>query len=253
VTTVRALAFGDVGADSWGVAWTPGEEAAISLAGALDSNVGLVRGELNGAGEGEAWRIDGDGTSLLFTPTGPAGHADPADGRFRSLDQLCMVSGTLRLDASEREISSMGWRATLSGELELDRIDSFRQTSAWFAQTQGFSLVAFRPRKSRGQEADLVAAVLLEPEETRPVDDPRLSTTYDAGGFPARVGLELWLEEESGEQDETKRPYLRRAAGEAIDAAVDWEEAGFKLHAAPVRWHSRGDDGTGIYLLGRRG
>jgi hypothetical protein len=252
VTTLRALAFGDVGAGSWGVAWTPAQDTAISLAGAVDSVAGLVTGELNGAGEGEAWRLDGNGTSLLFTPTGPPGHADASDGALSSLNQLCTVSGTVMLEGNEREIASMGWRMTLEGKLELDRIDSFRQTSAWFEPHQGFSLVALRPRKSRGQDADLVAAVVLEPEETPPVADPRLSTTYNAAGFPARAGLELWFEEDNGDQDQANRHYLRRAAGEAVGAGLDWVVAGFQLYAALLRWHSRGVDGTGIYLLGRR-
>lgn len=235
------------------MAWLPGEDAAISLAGAVDSLAGLVTGELIGAGEGEAWRIDGDGTALRLNPAGPARRANVPDGALSSLDQLCTVSGTLRLGGSAREIRAMGWRTTLTGKLELERIDSFRQTAAWFEPTQGFSLVALRPRKSRGQDADVVAAVLLEAEETQPVADPRLSTTYNAAGFPARAGLELWLEEENGDQAESTAHYLRRAAGEAVDAGVDWEVAGFKLHAALLRWHSRGVDGTGIYLLGRRG
>jgi hypothetical protein len=242
VTSVRAFAFGDVAAGTWGVAWTPGGDGAISLGGAVDSLPGLVTPEL----------IDGEGTALLLTPAGPAGRVDVPDGALSSLDQLCTVSGTLRLGGSAQEIQAMGWRTTLTGKLELERIDSFRQTSAWFEPTQGFSLVALRPRKSRGQDADVAAAVLLEPEATHPVDDPRLSTSYNAAGFPVRAGLELWLEEESGDQVESSGHYLRRAAGEAVDAGVDWEVAGFKLHAALLRWHSRGVDGTGIYLIGRR-
>jgi hypothetical protein len=252
VTTVRALGFGDADAGSWGVAWNASEDPSISLAGAVDSLPVLVTGELDDSAEGGAWRIDGHGTSLVFTPTGPAGHADAPDGVLSMVDQLCTVSGTLRVDGNDREISSMGWRTTLQGKFELDRLDSFRQTSAWFEPTQGFSLAALRPRKSRGHDADVVAAVVLEPTATHPVADPRLSTTYNATGFPVRAGLELWLEEETDDQDDPDRHYLRRAAGEAVDAGTDWEVAGFKLHAALLRWHSRGVDGTGIYLLGRR-
>jgi hypothetical protein len=253
VLIVRALAFGDRDAGSWGVVWTPGDDSAISLAGASGSATGILTGELNRAEAGGAWRVEGDGTSLLFTPSGPTAHGAAPGGSVSNVDQLCTVSGALRLGGTEREISSMGWRTTLEGSFELDRMDSFRQASAWFEPTQGFSLVAFRPRKSRGQEADLVAAALLEPEPTPPVADPRLSTTYDAAGRPARAGLELWLEEEEGgDRDESDRHFPRRAAGESVGAGVDWEIAGFDLSATPLRWHTRGMEGSGVYLLGRR-
>jgi hypothetical protein len=251
VISVRALAFGDANAGSWGVVWTPGEDATISLAGGAGSTAGVLTGELNRAADGD-WRVEGHGTSLLFTPTGPPAHGESPGGSLSSLDQLCAVSGTLRLDGSELEVSCTGWRTTLEGSFELDRMDSFRQTSAWFEPAQGFSLVAFRPRKSRGQDADVVTAVLLEPEPTPPVADPRLSTTYDAAGLPTRAGLELWPEEESGDEGETDRHYPRRAAGESVGAGVGWEVAGFQLRAVLLRWHSRGIDGSGVYLLGRR-
>jgi len=116
-------------------------------------------------------------------------------------------------------------------------------------------LLTLRPRKSRGHEADLVAAAVLEPESAPRVTDPRLSTTYDAAGLPARVGLELWFETDDTDEEpeeETERQFPRRAAGEAVGPGIDWEVAGFKLHAALLRWHSRGSDGTGVYLLGQR-
>lgn len=251
MTTVRALGFGD--AEAWGVTWVPGEDTTISLAAAAGPAVGVVGGELHGAGEGGPWRIEANGTSLVFARSGPAGGDATPDGSLSSLDELCTVSGTMTLDGGAREVNSMGWRTTLKGNFDLDRIDSFRQTSAWFEPTHGFSLVAFRPRKARGHDADLVAAAVLEPETTARVGDPRLSTTYNAAGLPTRVGLELWLEESGDDDDETDRHYPRRAAGEVAGDGIEWELAGFNLHAAPLRWHSRGIDGEGVYLLGRRG
>ena len=249
---VRTLAFGDAGTGSWGVVWAPGEAAAVSLAGAPGSAPGILTAELNRAADGQAWRVQGTETSLVFAPTGAAVRGEAAGGSVSSLDELCVVSGTVRLEGSDQEITSTGWRTTLEGSFELDRMDSFRQTSAWFEATQGFSLAALRPRKARGQDADLVAAVVLDPEPMPPVADPRLSTTYDAAGVPARAGLELWLEEESGDQDDADRHFPRRAAGESVGTGVDWEVAGFKLRAALLRWHSRGIDGSGVYLLGQR-
>ena len=101
----------------------------------------------------------------------------------------------------------------------------------------------------------MVAASVFEPEGVRAVADPRLSTTYTAGGLPARAGLELWVDEEPPEDpdaEEAPGQLPRRAAGEALGAGADWEVGGFAVHGAPVRWHRRGRDGAGVYLLGRR-
>jgi hypothetical protein len=203
----------------------------------------------------EPWRIEGGGVSLVFTPAGPSGHGGSADSVLQSEDQLCSVDGRLVDEGSEQQVSGRGWRSTLEGDFDLGGIDSFRQASAWFEPPHGLSLLALRPRQARGQDADLVAASVLESEPLPPVAEPRLSTTYDAAGTPARVGLELWLEADSAGKDpddDSDRQFPRRAAGESIGAGIQWELAGFRLHASLLRWHSRGDDGSGVYLLGQR-
>ena len=208
-----------------------------------------------GDGESEPWRLEGDQLSLLFTPAGPAADGSTEDGSIHSLDQLCAVSGTVTLDGSTHEVDCAGWRATLEGDVELSALDSFRQTSGWFEPGDGFALVALRPRRARGHDSDLVTAAVLDPEPSARIEDPRLSTTYDDAGLPRRVGLELWFELEASEPEpdpEAEPPPHRRAAAEAFGAALEWETAEFKLHAARLRWHSRGSHGVGIYLLGHR-
>ena len=80
----------------------------------------------------------------------------------------------------------------------------------------GLSVVALRPRKARGQDADVVSAVALEPEGQLAIEDPRLSTTYAGDGRPLRVGLELWVS--AGDDDEEQYP--RRASGETLGVAA---------------------------------
>jgi hypothetical protein len=256
VATIRTLAFAALDGSTWGAAWLPGDHSWASLAYGIDTSSRVVEAELRVAAESEPWRIDGNGVSLELTPAGPRGEGGSADSGVGSVDQLCSVDGRLACEGGEREISCLGWRSTIEGDFDLSAIDSFRQASAWFEPLRGLSLHALRPRTARGQDADLVAASLLEPEPAPRVEDPRLSTTYDAAGLPARVGLELWLDPESSDEEpdeDSDRQFPRRAAGEPTGAGVDWELAGFRLHAAPLRWHSRGEDGNGIYLLGRRG
>ena len=107
--------------------------------------------------------------------------------------------------------------------------------------------IAFRGRKAKSHEGDVVTATVLGPEPSAPVDDPRLSTTYEAGGWPVRAGLELWL---GGDGDEEQFP--RRAAGEAAGARAQAAAGGLDIRAEPFRWHSRGREGAGLYMLARR-
>ncbi len=78
--------------------------------------------------------------------------------------------------------------------------------------------------------------------------DPRLSTTYRADGSPSRAGVELWLDVGG----ETQEQYPRRAAGEALAAGVAAASDGLNVEAHALRWHSRGQEGTGVYVLARR-
>lgn len=254
MSTSRALAFGDLEAGLWGVAWIPAPDDRVAVAVCAGSTAKVVSAALTRKQEADEWRLDGEGIELALSASGsPVSSGDPQAG-LEGFDQLCRVTGTLTLDGAQHEVSCLGWRGARSG-LVTDKIESFRQVSAWFEPDEGLALLALRPRKARGQESDIVAAAVLEPEPVPPVADPRLSTTYTEAGLPSRAGLELWLEEgepDADGGDERPEQYPRRAAGVAVSAGLDWETTSFALHAAPLHWHSRGRDGAGVYLLGRR-
>jgi hypothetical protein len=91
----------------------------------------------------------------------------------------------------------------------------------------------------------VVTAAVLDPQGTAAVADPRFSTTYTAAGKPLRASFELWL----GQAEEE---FPRRAAGEAVGPAASLHVAGMDVRAALFRWHSRGLDGAGVYILARR-
>jgi hypothetical protein len=122
--------------------------------------------------------------------------------------------------------------------------------AAWFDRDEALALSASRPRRARGQESDLITASLVESGLARTVIDPRLSTTYAGDGAPSRAGVELWVSEPSEEPDTNgERPY--RIAGEAAGSAATWSEGELQLAAYPLRCHSHGRDGAGVYLVGR--
>jgi hypothetical protein len=250
---MRALAFGDLESELWGVIWLPGEEPV----GVLALRAGPVGSRLDvtlqaGAPE-DPWSLAGDGISLEFVPAAGGGRGSDPEGRLTSEDQLCRVTGRARLEDSEVEVSCLGWRSTVSDAAGLGNVESFRFLAGWLEPAFGFSLLALRPGRARGQDADAVAAVVIEDPAPPPVVDPRLSTTYTEAGLPRRAGLELWLEEEDEDaaEDDVSPQYPRRAAGEALGAGLDWSQGDFELHASVMRWHSHGREGPGVYVLGR--
>jgi hypothetical protein len=159
-------------------------------------------------------------------------------------EQLCRVSG--RFGANE--VDCLGVRSAWSDDLELSRFESIRAVSVWFDPDEAFALTAFRPRKAKAHDGDLLAAAVIAPERSAAVEDPRLSTTYAADGWPLRAGLELWLASET----DSEQQYPRRASGEAAGPRAEALAGELELQAEPFQWHSRGRVGAGMYLLARR-
>jgi hypothetical protein len=119
--------------------------------------------------------------------------------------------------------------------------------SAWFEPAEGIALLASRPRAAVGHDGDVLGAALFEAGHSIPVADPRLSTTYAPTGLPARVSAELWL----GGDDEEAQEYPRRAAGESVGVVARSADTCLDVSAEPFRWHARGREGAGVYLLVR--
>jgi hypothetical protein len=244
VSTLRTFAFGDLEAGVWGAAW---------IAGGAEPAVGVGTGDatsaqpvaLQGDGEAEDWRADGDGVELVVSPAGASVAAAAGNGGF---DQLCRVSGAFTLTGGEHRIDCLGHRGARDARRGLEDYDSIRAVAAWFEPEDGLALTALRPRKFRGHDDDDVAAAVLDPADPRAVADPRLSTTYTAAGLPARAGVELWLDEPEESEDPQ---YPRRAVGEAVGPSLRLRSGGVEVLAELFLWHTRGRDGAGVYLLAR--
>lgn len=246
MTAVRTFAFADLDAGVWGAAWSPASDEPVLLALGAGADAAVLPGSLEGDGEDGDWRLRADGAELVLSPAGDAVATGSTEEQSDGFDQLCRVSGQFTLDGDTQEVRCLGWRAAREASSERERPASFRQVAGWFEPGDGLAVLALRPRKSRGHDRDLLTAALLEPEPAGPVSDPRLSTTYSEAGLPIRAGVELWVGEEEAER------YPRRAAGEALGAAAGWTVGDLELRARPFRWHSRGREGAGVYLLGER-
>lgn len=250
---MRILAFGDLESQVWGVCCLGGDETSAALAVAHGSSTARIEVGFRPGGPDQDWFLEAEGASLAFSPTAYGGRGQDPGAQLRSEDQLCQVSGQLTVDGVETQIGGLGWRTTIGGEPDPGRLDSLRFLAGWLDPDFGFSLLSLRPRKARGHEADVVAAVVLEDPPLPPVVDPRLSTTYTEAGRPAKAGLELWLQEDEteGGEDNGSSHYPRRAAGEVVGAGLEWKQGELTLQAGLLRWHSHGHTGPGVYVLGQ--
>ena len=241
---LRTLAFGDVSGGLWG--------AAVHTASPVlvfgDSSGETWSAALPAEGwslEGVGWRLSGEGVELHVAPGGEAEEMESAEedstADLSGCDELCRVRGTVAIGGAERTVDCVGTRCVIDG-VDAGSLGSARIVSGWFDRDEAFMLLALRAAAAMGQESDLVAATLFDPEGWISVDDPRLSTTYGASGLPWRTNLELWIGE--GDQE-----FPRRVAGEAAGDGAALQVQDTELRVIPLRCHSRGREGTGVYVL----
>jgi hypothetical protein len=246
MTSLRTLAFGD--GTVWGTAWVSDPAGgALAAVGAGTEAIVPPGVRLSDGGAGEEWRLEGDGIALVAVPAGELVDVQAARDGIEGSEQLCRVTGRFSAGGGQHEVDCLGLRSAWSDAVNLGKFESIRAVSAWFDPDEGLSVVSFRPRKAKGQDGDLLAATVIAADGAPPVEDPRLSTTYAGDGWPTRAGLELWLTGPEPDQQ-----YPRRASGEAVGARAQALAGDLELRAEPFRWHSRGREGVGMYLLARR-
>ena len=244
---VRAIAFASPDGSVWGAAISDGERWSLASgpAGSGDGPIDVTV-ELDGG-----WRLEGGGGALSLLATADDPPAGPAVDGYRTpggpgsafvpgeSPELCRVTGSVSGDVVEWR----GVRVTVAPPRSAkDAPGSVRFVTGWLADGSAVGLIAVRSRRNDHPDGDAVSATLFDPERWLAVSDPRLSTTYDASGAPARVNLELWIGD--GEHE-----YPRRAAGEAAAAPSASAGPGGALQVLPLRCHSRGEEGVGLYVL----
>lgn len=236
VSALRLVSFADLEGRVWGGLLDAGSGPAMVFGGA-DGEHGAGSGTLDLSAADDAWRLTGDGIELAITPDEPASESVSESGERA---ELCTVTGTISAGGTPVAVNCPGTRSTDPGQ---GPVGSVRSVAGWFGPELALSLHALRTAGSPGHESDRIRATLFGAEGTRPVDEPRLSTTLREDD-PARTSLELWV----GEGDDM---YPRRAAGEARGPAVRVGSAGLELAGVPLSCHSSGLEGVGVYLLAR--
>lgn len=242
---LRTVAFADLEAGVWGAAWAHDSEHAEFACLGSGGRAQAVAARLDGSGVGEDWRLTAAGAELTFSAAGAPSAAAGPEHDLDQFEQLCRVRGSIAADGVEHAVDTVGCRGARGGAFDVARFESIRHVSAWFGADDGVTLLALRPVGAEGHDRDLVTVSLFGEGGPLPVSDPRLSTTYTAAGEPARVSLELWLGDPDAEQ------FPRRAAGEAVGPRVQVQTEGLEVQANLFRWHSRGLEGAGVYVLTR--
>jgi hypothetical protein len=242
---LRAFAFGDLDTSIWGVAAAWASNSVASFADPVHV----------AADDEDESILSGAGVELRFVPTGEPAQFEPVTAGLEGSMQICRVEGALHRDGSDHEVACFGARATIS--LPVAGAGSARAVAAWLCPEDGFALVALRPPRAKGQDTDSLACALFEDGAALAVEEPRLSTTYTDAGIPSRASLELWLAG-SGERDDDasdaddpdeRTHYPRRVAGERAGDGSDLRMVGLAARAELFRWHARGREGAGVYVL----
>ena len=244
---VRAVAFGNPDGSVWGAGLDAGVPAVVAAGGAEPVAVTIAWNA-----DSPEWGLSGDRVSLTVSPMLPPspepapqadGDASPApaaaepEPAWSGRQELCRVTGTV----AGAEIDCVGVRTELT-QVRPGELGSVRGFSGWVSAEEAVTLLALRSGSEAHHERDLVAATVFDPDGWMSSNDPRLSTTYDDDGNPTRATLELWI-------SQGEREFPRRAAGEAAGPAVTVAGDDVTLRVLPLRCHSRGSDGAGVYLL----
>jgi hypothetical protein len=201
----------------------------------------------------QSWQVayDGDegGFELRFEAL--SAPADLAHGAvaasaagLHGYEQLCGVSGTVRVGEQRWQVACLGQRGHQWGAPDWERIALARTVSAWFEGGRGVALASVRPDGDASHADEAVSATLLDAEAVTPIADPLLSTTLDGEGRQLRASLELW--ETRDDED-----YPHRAAGEAV-CGTTLDLGRLRLDCSFFRWRMEGRDGVGRYDVLRR-
>ncbi|HEY5142914.1 MAG TPA: hypothetical protein VII98_05390 [Solirubrobacteraceae bacterium] len=196
------------------------------------------------AGEDASLDLEVEATSAPFElePKDPVARA----GGMLGYDQPVRVRGTAELRGRHLQVDALGQRGHSWGIPDWSTIERTRTVAAWF-DGAAIASTAIRPAGRDAHGDEIIGAVVFEPGEDLAagharVEDPRISTTFDAEGRQQRAALELWVTEDGPP---------RRAWGEVL-CGTTLDLGRLRLDCSFMRWHMDGREGVGRYDVLRR-
>lgn len=203
---------------------------------------------------------DASGFALTFVARSqpaelPADGAAARAGGMEGYEQLCRVSGTVRVGGQTTRVDCLGQRGRSWGAPDWGKIALARTLSGWLGDDLGFAVTAIRPSRADNHSDEALAAFLLAPGavagdddvpaeqpdglvEATLVEDPRLSTGYDAEDRQRHAGLELYVREDDASP--------HRIAGEVL-CGTSLDLGRLRLDTAFFAWRMEGREGVGRY------
>jgi hypothetical protein len=241
---------GEHSASGLGLVFSGGEPVAVQADGVVDVTerdwAAIDAAGLSTTVERplEAWTLAfaSDGATFDLQVEAVSAPGEMADGGMEGYEQLCRFTGAATVAGNRVAIDCLGQRGHSWGAPDWEQMALARTLGAWIGDDLGVSLLAIRPAGSDRHDQESIAAYVYDGGEPIQVQEPRLSTGYDAAQRQRRAGLELWIDEESP---------ARRAAGEVV-CGTSLDLGRLRLDCAFLRWHMEGREGIGRYDILRR-
>jgi len=208
----------------------------------------LRRWRVQFAGEDASLDLEVEATGAPFELD--AGDPVARAGGMLGYEQPVRVRGTADIGGRRLTLDGLGQRGRSWGTPDWSRIERTRTITAWFEGT-AIASTAIRPAGRDAHGDEVIGAVVFEPGDEAAegaadghaqVDDPRISTTFDAEGRQQRAALELWVTEDGPP---------RRAWGDVV-CGTTLDLGRLRLDCAFMRWHMDGRTGVGRYDVLRR-
>ena len=241
---------GEASASGLGLVFSGGEPVSVQADGVVDITE-RTWSAIDAAGLAttierplEAWTLAfaSDAATFDLQVEAVSAAGEIADGGMEGYEQLCRFTGDATVAGRRVTIDCLGQRGHSWGAPDWEQMALARTLGAWIGDDLGVSLLAIRPAGSDRHDQESIAAYVYDGGEPIQVQEPRLSTGYDAAQRQRRAGLELWIDEESP---------ARRAAGEVV-CGTSLDLGRLRLDCAFLRWHMEGREGVGRYDILRR-
>jgi hypothetical protein len=232
--------FGDVAAGVGGLAWDIGEPAAVLLS--------------QGEAEPGSFAIEEGGDAASVEITSPDATIEatlaPNTAEVPLVDQEGRRPHGLGFNACAAEVRSTGGTQTprCSGFIArwsadpVEGAGTFRFVTVERPGESFLIVTAVGEPGAEGHGDERTSGWLLEGEIATPFEESLISSQYDGGGKPTRLGLELWAQD----ADQSSRAAATRVSGSSLGVA----ESG-ATSAGLFGCRVDGTEGLGSYLLWR--